>query len=292
VVRVPPVPDRAAVSRVFERVSSDVDAWAFVLDDVRQRLLERLAPMTVVPARVLELGGGTGRGALALAQVYPAAYIVACDLSIGMCRRARRAVQAEPRITVVAADAEQLPLSRASVDLVAANLLVHWCSLDRLMAEAARVLVEGGLFIFSTLGPDSLIELRRAWAAVDDHPHVHTFFDMHVVGDRLLAAGFADPVMDVERVTVTYATPAALIAELRAVGGASLAAARRRTLTGTHRWARFLQALEAFEQRGRYPLTLELVFGHAWARGLPDRAGPGGEVSVPLDALHRRRRTL
>jgi malonyl-CoA O-methyltransferase len=163
-----------------------------------------------------------------------------------------------------------------------------WCDPVQFMAECARVLRPGGVLTFSTFGPDTLIELRRAWAAVDDRVHVQPLVDMHDLGDLLVAAGFADPVVDVERLTVTYPAPQALFAELRAAGAANAWPTRRKTLMGRARWEGFLAALAGSVRDGRWPVSLELIFGHAWRRpeSRPDPAG--AEFAFPLERLARR----
>jgi malonyl-CoA O-methyltransferase len=156
----------------------------------------------------------------------------------------------------------------------------------------ARVLTAGGLVVFSTFGPDTLREVRRAWASVDDHAHVHSFLDMHDVGDAALAAGLANPVMDVDRLAVSYRDTAALVRDLRGCGAVNREARRRRSLTGQHRWQRFAAALEAPGAGGRFTVTVELVFGHAWGTGRTQNAAKDPhEVQVPLSALTRSRQT-
>jgi malonyl-CoA O-methyltransferase len=168
------------------------------------------------------------------------------------------------------------------VDLVLANLVLPWCRPDRLFAEAARVLSPGGALLFATLGPDSLREVRAAFAAADDRIHVHAAFDMHDLGDLAMAAGLAEPVLDVDRLTVTYADVAALARDLRAAGAVNVAGGRRRTLTGAARWRRFEARL--VQPPGRLAVTVELIFGHAWGRG---PRPPRGEIRVPIDRIRR-----
>jgi malonyl-CoA O-methyltransferase len=191
-------------------------------------------------------------------------------------------------VAVLGGDAERLPLKAQSVDLVFANLVLPWCRPDVVFAELARVLTEGGAVSFATVGPDSLKEVREAFAAVDDRIHVHAAFDMHDLGDLALAAGLAEPVLDVDRVEVTYADTAALARDLRATGGVNVALGRRRVLTGARRW-------QAFEQRlvpragGRLSVTVELIFGQAFGRGplKPRRPAEPTEVRIPVGRLKR-----
>ena len=179
-----------------------------------------------------------------------------------------------------------MPLRSHCADLVLANFVLPWCRPDRVFAEAARVLAEGGALLFATLGPDSLQEIRAAFGAVDERIHVHAAFDMHDLGDLALAAGLAEPVLDVDRLEVTYADLAALVRDLRAAGAINVAGGRRRSLTGRQRWQRFEAGL--VPAHGRFAVTVELILGQAWGRGpRSDR----GEVLVPIDRIRRRSAT-
>jgi malonyl-CoA O-methyltransferase len=156
------------------------------------------------------------------------------------------------------------------------------------LREWHRVLETGGLLMFSSYGPDTLQELRRAFAAVDAAPHVHPFVDMHDLGDALVAAGFADAVMDMEMLTLTYGSPAALLAELRASGRRNAHAARRRGLTGRRAWARMIAACAALARDGRIPASFEIVYGHAW-KAAP-RALADGRAIVKFDRPAKTRK--
>jgi malonyl-CoA O-methyltransferase len=168
--------------------------------------------------------------------------------------------------------------------------VLPWCDPRALFTEMARVLAPGGVLLFATLGPDSLQEVRRAWSGIDTAIHVHAAFDMHDLGDLALAAGLAEPVLDVDRLEVTYAEPRDLLRDLRACGAMNVAAGRRRGLTGVRRWRAFERRL-ADQRRadGRFAVTIELVLGQAWGGGAArQRGGPPGEVAVAVDRIGRR----
>jgi malonyl-CoA O-methyltransferase len=159
--------------------------------------------------------------------------------------------------------------------------------LPQALAEFHRVLNIGGLVMFTTFGPDTLGELRRAFAAADATAHVNRFLDMHDVGDMLVQAGFADPVMDMEMITMTYADAAALMRDLKAIGAQNARSDRRRSLTGRRRWQRMLAALEEFRRDGRLPASFEVVYGHAWK---PEpRLVDDGRAIVRFDRAPRER---
>ena len=279
------LPETRAARRAFDR-ALPFESACFIHDEARARLLERLELLRRTPAVAVDLGCATGRGAAALAARYPAARVLAVDSSLRMLRAT--AAGAGEGVGVVGGDATALPLRGGSVELVLANLVLPWCRPDRLFAEVARVLVDGGPFLFATLGPDSLQEIRGAFAGVDDRIHVHAAFDMHDLGDLAMAAGLAEPVLDVDRIVVTYADIAGLARDLRAVGAINVAGGRRRSLTGRRRWGRFVERLPRGAD-GRLAVTVELILGQAWGRGVAAKRGPSaGEIRVPVSRIGRR----
>ena len=283
------LPETRAARRAFDR-ALDFESACFIHDEARARLLERLDVVRLKPAVAVDLGCATGRGAAALAARYPAARVLGIDSSRGMLRTAAAAAGEAVQLAVqfVAGEATALPLRAASVELVLANLVLPWCRPERLFAEAARVLTDGGALMFATLGPDSLQEVRAAFAAVDERIHVHAAFDMHDLGDLAMAAGLAEPVLDVDRIEVTYADVAGLVRDLRAVGAINVAGGRRRTLTGRRRWGRFVERLPR-NIDGRFAVTVELILGQAWGRAPVARPRSGSsEIRVPIERIRRR----
>jgi malonyl-CoA O-methyltransferase len=279
------LPETRAARRAFDR-ALEFDSACFIHDEARGRLLERLELMRLTPSVAVDLGCATGRGAAALAVRYPAARVLAVDSSLAMLRATAAAAPAAVR--VLGGDAASLPLRDSCVDLALANLVLPWCRPERLFAEAARVLAASGALLFATVGPDSLQEVRAAFGAVDDRIHVHAAFDMHDLGDLALAAGLAEPVLDVDRLEVTYADIGGLVHDLRAMGAINVAGGRRRNLTGRRRWGRFIERLPHGAD-GRLAVTVELILGQAWGRGAREKSRPAsGEVRVPVADIKRR----
>jgi len=279
------LPETRAARRAFDR-ALQFESACFIHDEARARLLARLDVVRLAPTVAVDLGCATGRGAAALAARYPTARVLGIDSSRGMLRTA--AASTAEAVRLIAGDATALPLRAASVELVLANLVLPSCRPERLFAEAARVLTEGGALMFATLGPDSLQEVRAAFAAVDDRIHVHAAFDMHDLGDLAMAAGLAEPVLDVDRIDVTYADVAGLVRDLRAVGAINVAGGRRRTLTGRRRWGRFVERLPR-NIDGRFAVTVELILGQAWGRAPVARPRSGSsEIRVPIERIRRR----
>ena len=284
------LPEPRAAQRAFDRAARTFSGASVVHDEARQRLLERLDFMRIDPKVAADVGAGLGAGAAELRARYPRAHVISIDWSLAMLRaaRARGAVNAP-----IAADAERLPVKDGALDLIFANMLLPWSRPEGVFREAARTMTGGGLFLFATLGPDTLEQLRRAWAAVDDRVHVHAFYDMHDLGDLAVASGLAEPVVDVDRIELTYRDVDSVIRDLRSTGAVNLAAGRRRSLTGRARWAGFVAALERERRDGRIPMTIELILGHAWAPADPRRVRRSDprEAAVPVSAIGCRPRS-
>jgi len=284
--------ERLAVRRAFGRAATTYDASAALQQRVRGELLERLDLVRIEPSAVLDMGTGTGHAALALKRRYPGSLVVGLDLAESMLLEAARRQTLLRRFRRVCADAASLPFRAASFDIVFSNLMLQWCDEpDRVFTECRRVLRPGGLLTFASFGPDTLRELRDAWSAADDRVHVSRFIDMHDLGDALLRAGLAEPVMDVERHVMTYAEVRDLMLDLKAIGAHNASAGRSRGLTGKAAFARMTAAYEAFRRDGKLLATYEVVYGHAWAPLTDPRRvarGPAGETLVPLSRIGRR----
>jgi malonyl-CoA O-methyltransferase len=282
--------DRRAVRAAFDRASSTYDAAAVLQTRVRAELLSRLELIRITPAVVLDLGCGTGLGTRKLKDRYRAATVIGLDPAPGMLREARRRSGWLRPLQRVCADVSQLPFRDGAVNLMFSNLMLQWCDdLDGALREIRRVLAPGGFFAFTTFGPDTLRELRSAWAAADGGTHVSGFRDMHDIGDAVTRAGLAEPVMDVERLTMVYPDVAAITRDLKVIGARNATAARSRGLTGKGRWRAMTEAYESQRQAGLLPATFEVVYGAAWgALGRPTAPVIGGEVQIPVHAIRRR----
>ena len=287
--------DQRAVRRAFARAAATYAEAAVLQREVGARMAQRLDIVKLAPAALLDAGCGTGEAQGALAGRFPQARRVALDLALPMLDavRARRHERSSLLTRLAGAvrgghghpappdcvcgDIVALPFATGAFDLVWSNLAVQWVNdLPRALAEFRRVLKVGGLVSFTTFGPDTLRELRTAFASVDRYPHVSRFVDMHDIGDLIVQAGFADPVMDMEYVTLTYADGEAMMRDLRAIGATNATLGRSRGLMGRGRWRRTLAALDAMRRDGRIPATFEVIYGHAWkvapretAEGLP-----------------------
>jgi len=263
--------DKQQMRRAFSRAAPAYDDAAVLQREVCTRMLERLHYIRLQPARILDAGCGTGWGGRQLATHYPNAQLVALDIALGMLKTTRgrsgwwQKLFGGSRQLPLCGDVEALPLATASVDMVWSNLALQWCNdLPATFVELQRVLKVDGMLMFSTFGPDTLKELRQAFSGVDGHTHLNRFADMHDIGDMLVGAGFAEPVMDMEYLTLTYDDMRGVLHDLKAIGAHNATAGRGRGLMGKQTWARMLENYEKLRRDGKLPATYEVIYGHAW----------------------------
>jgi len=276
--------DKKQVRRAFSRAASGYDAAAVLQREVCSRMLEKLDYIKLKPARLLDVGSGTGWGTRQLSERYPAAEIIALDIAIGMLQVARgtagwwRKLFAGRRERFLCADVEALPITSNSVEMVWSNLAMQWCNdLPATFSELNRVIKAEGLLMFSTFGPDTLQELRAAFHGVDGYNHLNRFADMHDIGDMLVAAGFADPVMEMEKLTLTYADAKAVMQDLRNIGAHNATAGRAPGMMGRAAWQRVTENYERLRRDGKLPATFEIIYGHAW-KPAPKAAADGRAI--------------
>ncbi len=279
------------IRRRFDRAAAAFDDHDFVHRHTADGLFERLQPLVVDAKLVVDLGCATGGAYAALRKRFRGATIVGVDASAKMLARYRGRGSMLSRARAVQADAAALPFADDSVDVVFANLLLPWSDEPAAICrEVSRVLREDGIFAFSTLGPDSFAELAAAWASVGQDTaegHVHPFMDMHDIGDALVRSGLRDPVLDVDRLEITYRTAADLFRDLTATGSRNCLEDRRRALLSRRRFDALRARLESSGDASGIRLGLELVYGHCWG-------GPaiqaGGAVRIDPDGIPIRRR--
>ena len=277
----------------FARAAQSYDEAAVVQYEVCERALQRVDMLELKPASVLDVGCGTGRCLPGLASRFPHSLLLACDLAMPMLLQCRRQLAGSGPEHLVCCDAEQMPFAEASVDLLFSTSTFQWCvDLPRVLAECGRVLRTGGVLVFTTFGPDTLLQLRRSFARVDDFPHVHEFIDMHHIGDMMVEAGFADPVVDMEMIDIQYPSVQLLLRDLKATGSQAKFADSRSTpagLMGKQKFHSLLDAYEAYRQEnGLLPASYEVIYGYA--RKPDDQvftAARSGEVRVPVSGIRK-----
>jgi len=277
--------DKQLLRKSFSRAAAGYDAAAIVQREVCKRLMERLDFIKLQPARILDAGSGTGFGTRSLGERYKDANIIALDIAVGMLQTAKgtsgwwQKLFSGTKQSFLCADIEALPFCQQAFDMVWSNLTLQWCNeLPDTIKGLHRVTRNDGLLMFSTFGPDTLKELRSAFAGVDGYTHINRFADMHDIGDMLAAAGFADPVMEMEKITLTYNDVKSVMHDLKNIGAHNLPAGRALGMMGREKWSRIVKNYEAFRQDDKLPATFEIVYGHAWR--VPQKKTDDGRAIV------------
>lgn len=297
--------DFSAVARAQRKAQQRARAQGLQADDgvfeaISSQLIERLPLLLLEPNQILDLGCRDGQQFSALKTLYPKASVSGLRLGdeAGLDATDSKRVGWLDRITafgqsqghssshshgkkIVTGNPHLLPFENEQFDLVISNCCLPFCqNPGQVFAEVSRVLKTGGAFMFSSLGPDTLLEYRQLWAKVDDYPHVFGLIDMHDLGDAMLAAGLADPVLDRDNLQLEYPSVAALENELQVFGLVNSAYGRRKGLLTPK------MASQVRGETSRFTVGLELVHGHAWKAELnPRRNSSVDEFAFPVNNL-------
>ena len=284
--------DKDAIRSSFNRAATSYDQHAVLQREVESRLLERIEFQRLEPLTVLDLGCGTGSASRSLAERYPLANVIALDWAPAMLTKTNKGASDNTAgtggIHPLCADMHTLPLAARSIDLIFSSLALQWSyDIPAVFSGFRRVMKPNAMLVFTCFGPDTLYELKQAWRAVDDRPHVNDYPDMHDIGDELMAAGFREPVMDAERLMVEYPDVMALMRELKGIGAHNVASQRQQGLTGKTHMQAMLQAYEQFRRDDRYPASYEVIYGTAFAptEGQPVKTPDGDVATFSIEAL-------
>lgn len=280
------------IIKSFNKQARTYEQAAKVQSEIGTRLLERLHYIKLNPRYILDLGCGSGFFSQELAKLYPKARIIGVDLAQHMLYEARKKQTWRRKWSLCLADMHHLPFQQGMFDLVFANQVIHWsASLELVIRELNRVMSVNGCLMFTTLGPDTFKELTTSWADADDYMHTNFFPDMHDVGDCLQKEYLIDPVVDMERLTLHYETLPHLIKSLKNQGVKNINPQRNPGLTGKNAWRSFAQHYDELKTKeGKYPLTYEVVYGHAW-KGTRQKIAQGVEAYIPVNSIKINKRS-
>jgi malonyl-CoA O-methyltransferase len=277
----------------FNRAAATYSQHDFLQKEVVLRTLQQLDYIRITPNNVIDLGSGTGGGSKALIETFKKAKIFQLDIALSMLQYAQAQIKIPNRWLekkrMICGDIEMLPLADKSVDLAFSSLALQWgVQPDICFREIRRIMNPGGLFLFSTLGPDTLRELRQAFKAISDIPHTNGFLDIHDVGNLLSSNGFSDPVLEADLITVEYDDLQDLMKDLKGIGASNVSQQRSRGLLGKQKLTTLREEYEKFRIKDKLPATYEVIIGHAWALDKPNGAEQQ-EHTFPLNKLRRRR---
>jgi malonyl-CoA O-methyltransferase len=264
--------DKNKVKTTFGNAAPDYDAAAIVQQEILIRLLEKLETLAVKGNRVLDIGSGTGLATGKLRAISGAEMLVSLDLALPMLQFAKQK-QSDARLFSICSDAEALPFKENSFDLIFSASTFQWCNdIGLVFDECLRLLRPGGLFVFSTFGPDTLYELRACFDRAEMNHRVNSFIDMHLLGDGLLQQGFSEPVMEVDRIQLLYEEPAQLLRDLKLVGATNNSQERSRGLLSRRKLHQVLNFYNEFIlPNKKYPASYEVIYGHAWKHDKRDQ---------------------
>lgn len=282
------------IIRNFDRAAKHFAPHDFIYRTINQRQLHRLDVIPLKPKRILDCGCGTGLGTQLLFNQFKKAEVVSLDLSRNMLRETKAKKRWRQKNNFIQADAAQLPFANSSFDFVYSNLMLHWCNdLNQVFSEWQRVLKPNGLLMFTAFGPDTLQELKQACHAIQPEQALHSFIDMHDLGDALIKNRLMDPVMDVENIKIEYASSEQFLQELRALGGRNLNSARLKHVFGKPFVKQLRQQLDVnLTKTGKLPISFEIIYGHAWASELSQQNTQDNVVNIPLQSLKINRTSL
>ena len=291
----PPEFDRRRLRHSFGRAAAGYSDVAVLQREVESRLLEQLDALgDRQPLRILDVGSGPGRASGVMKGRWRKADVIALDIALPMLRQVPRNTRFWRPVRRVCGEASQLPFTDGSVDVIFSNLCLQWVpDLPQALSEFRRVLREGGLLLFSTFGPDTLVELREAYLqAGERHPPLSPFAAIQQVGDAMISAGFRNPVLERDLFKLDYGSVMDLLRELRAIGAGDARVQRPRGLGGRSRQKNMIEAYEALRADGRLPSTWEVITASAWApgAGTPRREGTLEVASFPADRISVRKR--
>ena len=281
--------DTNEISKAFHRHALEYERSAKVQLEIGKRLFARLQYLKIAPKRILDLGCGPGSFLPDLAALYSGAQVIGLDLVPAMLKQAEKKQGWRRKWSVVAADMIEMPFPDHAFDLIFANQVIHWGNpLQEVMRELNRVLQVGGCLMFSTLGPYTFSELKTAWSTVNHYAHANDFIDMHDLGDILIKEYFADPVIDMEMLNVHYESLQQLVDALQQQGVRNINPRRNQGLTGKNAWQQFNHNYDRLKTaEGKYPLSYEVVYGHAW-KGLKRKTASGTESFISVSDIRKR----
>ncbi len=265
------------ILKSFNAKSSSYDEYSFVQKEVSERMIKRLKFLKSKPLNILDIGCGTGYLSNLISRYLPNSNIVCMDFSYEMVSQCKnKNIKLEPLV----ADAEYMPFETSTFDLIISSFTLHWCQqIDKIFSDIFRILKYDGNFMFTTVGPDTLKELRDAYKVIDNYEHINTFDDMHTYGDILLSSGFHDPVMDVERLIIEYKNFNEVLQSLRKTGASTVIYNESKFTT-----KKSLKNLENHYKKsnknGLFPVTYEMIYGVAWKKGTQN--SKNNKVVIPI----------
>ena len=253
---------KSKILKSFSTRASTYDKYALIQKEVSLRMIEKLKFIKISPKNILDLGCGTGHLSLLLKSLYPHAHITCLDFSPEMLYQCKLK---EPGFETICADIENLPFKTSQYDIIVSSLTLHWCKdIKKIFYDVYNALNKNGIFVFTTVGPDTLKELKETYKLIDERDHVNTFHDMHIYGDLLLNIGFDDPVIDVEKIVMEYPSVQDIFNSIKKIGANTLTNNHENIITKSM----YKKIIDLYPktEKTTYPVTYEVIYGASWKK--------------------------
>ncbi len=243
---------------------------AIVQKEVIKRLIDRMSLINILPSSIIDIGSGVGLSSEPLLKSYTESNLIMYDHSVDALKNS--VIDENERVNIVCGEFKSLPFENDSFDIVFSSSSLHWeDDINLSFSEIYKILKPGGLFFFSTYGPDTLTELRSAWESVDNRRHVNDFYDMHDIADLMLNLEFMDTVVDSERIIIKYDSVTHIQKDLKNIGShITKKQERSGSLYSKGKMEAMYREYENFRhQDGLLPVTYEVIYGHGWKKVKP-----------------------
>ncbi len=252
--------DKNKVRQSFASAANSYDELAGLQRKAGLQLLQQLSGLEVFE-HVLDIGCGTGFLTQQLLRQASIKQMIALDIAHSMVQRSRAKLGEVDNVSYLCADAESIPLLNHSVDTIVSNLALQWCeNLTVVFKGFNKVLKTEGRLVFSTFGPNTLQELKKSWASVDNYSHVNAFYSMQQLTAFLQQAGFNNISCESVSYLSEYQSVKELMKELKGIGAHNVLPHRNRQTTRKSSMQAMISAYESYRVNGLIPATYEIIY--------------------------------
>jgi len=266
---------------IFDRAAKTYDEFAVLQHQIIDNLVDRLEFVKIDPKLIMDLGSGTCRAGQLLQRKYKKTKIINLDFSENMLLQGqiknKNFLQwvRRKKDMYICSDFEKLPFAKNIFDMVWSSSSIQWASdIDQLLKGVFNALKPGGLFILSSFGPETLVELNQISKKIFNKSTTSHFIDMHDLGDLLLNLGFQNPVLDREIFVMTYQHPSDLFKDLKRIGATSGNMDDFKGMKSRGYLEKIINEYSNYKKDNLYPASYEVIYAHAWKPDITESLKP------------------